>query len=256
VGHLKLVEEARRAADWVVVSIFVNPTQFGANEDLGRYPRDLDGDVAKCDGAGVDVVFAPEVPEMYPAGETTRVHVEGLTESLCGPFRPGHFDGVATVVAKFFALVAPCAAAFGRKDYQQLRVVERMARDLLFDVSIVPVPIVRESDGVALSSRNRYLSADDRERARTLSRALAAAWALYAAGERRAGAIRARAHREVASRVSRIDYVSLADPATLRTVPDDATLTGPTLLALAVHVGTTRLIDNMVLGEDPPPEPT
>ncbi|HEY3594229.1 MAG TPA: pantoate--beta-alanine ligase, partial [Polyangiaceae bacterium] len=161
-GHLRLVEEVKRSADWVAVSIFVNPTQFGPNEDLGRYPRDLEGDVAQCAAAGVDVVFAPELEEMYPPGETTRVHVAGLTEPLDGVFRPGHFDGVATVVAKLFALASPCTAAFGRKDYQQLRVIERMAKDLAFDVSILPVAIVRESDGLALSSRNRYLSPDDR----------------------------------------------------------------------------------------------
>jgi pantoate--beta-alanine ligase len=191
---------------------------------------------------------------MYPPGETTRVHVAGLTESLDGIFRPGHFDGVATVVAKLFALASPCTAAFGRKDYQQLRVIERMAKDLAFDVSILPVAIVRESDGLALSSRNRYLSPDERARALSIPRALSAAWSAYAAGARRAGALRARAESAIARHVARVDYISLADPTTLREWPDDAQLTAPALLAIAVHIGTTRLIDNMVLGEDPPPE--
>jgi pantoate--beta-alanine ligase len=253
-GHLRLVDEARRAAELVAVSIFVNPTQFGPNEDLGRYPRDLDGDVAKCAAAGVDVVFAPEVPEMYPPGDSTRVRVDGLTEALCGPFRPGHFEGVATVVAKLFALASPCTAVFGKKDYQQLRVLERMARDLLFDVAVVGIAIVRESDGLAMSSRNRYLSIDERARARGMPRALAAAWSSYAKGERRAGTLLAVARNQIAPSASRVDYVTLADPANLRPLSDDAALTGPTLLALAAHVGTTRLIDNMVLGEDPPPE--
>jgi pantoate--beta-alanine ligase len=253
-GHLRLVEEARRAAEMVAVSIFVNPTQFGPHEDLGRYPRDLDGDLTQCAAAGVDVVFAPDVQEMYQPGDSTRVRVDGLTESLCGPFRPGHFEGVATVVAKFFALAEPCTAVFGRKDYQQLRVIERMSRDLLFDVAVVGVAIVREPDGLAMSSRNHYLSADERARAQRIPRALSAAWSLYAKGERRAGTLRARVADAIAPASSRIDYVTLADPATLRPFPDDAALAGPALLALAVHIGTTRLIDNMVLGEDPPPE--
>jgi len=253
-GHLRLVEEARRAAEVVAVSIFVNPTQFGPHEDLGRYPRDLDGDLAKCAAAGVDVAFAPDVHEIYQPGDSTRVRVDGLSESLCGPFRPGHFEGVATVVAKFFALAEPCTAIFGRKDFQQLRVVERMARDLLFDVTVVGIAIVRESDGLAMSSRNRYLSAEDRARARSIPQALSAAWSAYAKGERRAGTLRALVADAIAPSASRVDYVTLADPATLRPLADEAMLSAPTLLALAAHVGATRLIDNMVLGEDPPPQ--
>jgi len=255
-GHLKLVEEALRMADVAVVSIFVNPTQFGPHEDLSRYPRDLDADLAKCAAAGVGVVFTPDAVEMYPPGDSTRVRVSGLTETLCGPFRPGHFEGVATVVAKLFALAEPCVAVFGRKDFQQLRVVDRLARDLLFEVSVIGIPIVREHDGLALSSRNVYLSAEERERARAIPRALGRAWSAFAAGEGRVGALRAVARDELTPAMTRIDYVAMADPTTLHILPDDASLNGPALLAIAAHVGTTRLIDNIVLGEDAPPEMT
>jgi pantoate--beta-alanine ligase len=253
-GHLRLVTEARRVAPFVVVSIFVNPTQFGAGEDFGRYPRDLEGDVAKCASVGTDVVFAPDASEMYPAGDSTKVYVQGLTESLCGPFRPGHFEGVATVVAKFFSLMEPCVAAFGRKDYQQLRVVSRLAEDLLFDVEILAVSTTREADGLAMSSRNAYLSAEERVRARAIPRGLGRAWASYTKGERGAEALRALVLDEIKPAATRIDYVALADPKTLRVLPDETRLGGPTLLAVAVHVGTTRLIDNVVLGEDLSPE--
>src|SRR5260221_218014 len=161
-GHLQLAREAKRRAPYTAFSIFVNPTQFGPNEDLGRYPRDLEGDLRKCASVGVDLVFAPDASEMYPAGDATRVRVGALSEALCGPFRAGHFEGVATVVAKLFALAAPCLAVVGRKDYQQLRVIERMARDLLFDVEVVGVPTVRDDDGLAMSSRNAYLSPEER----------------------------------------------------------------------------------------------
>jgi pantoate--beta-alanine ligase len=253
---MKLVEEALRMADLAVVSIFVNPAQFGPHEDLSRYPRDLDADLAKCAAAGVGVVFAPDPVEMYPPGDSTRVRVSGLTETLCGPFRPGHFEGVATVVAKLFALAEPCVAIFGRKDYQQLRVVERLARDLLFEVSVIGIPIVREGDGLALSSRNVYLSERERGSARAIPRALGRAWTAFAAGEGRVGELRAMARDELAPVMTRIDYVAMADPTTLQVLPDDASLAGPALLAIAAHVGTTRLIDNMVLGEDAPPEMT
>ena len=252
-GHLHLVEQARERAAVVLVSIFVNPTQFGPNEDLASYPRDLDGDVAKCDAAHVDLVFSPEPTEMYPPGDATRVRVGGLGESLCGPFRPGHFEGVATVVAKLFALAAPCVAVFGRKDYQQLKIIERMAQDLRFDVAVVGVTTVRDGDGLALSSRNAYLSRDERASARAVPRALARAAAAYAAGERNVGVLERLARERVEPVMTSIDYVTIADPATLVPFGAGDELRAPAVLALAVRLGKTRLIDNMVLGEETPP---
>jgi pantoate--beta-alanine ligase len=254
-GHLHLVDKARERAGVMLVSIFVNPTQFGPNEDLARYPRDLDGDVAKCAAAHVDFVFAPDPAEMYPPGDATRVRVGGLGDSLCGPFRPNHFEGVATVVAKLFALASPCVAVFGRKDYQQLKIIERMAQDLRFDVAIVGVTTVRDDDGLALSSRNAYLSPDERARARAIPRALARAAAAYASGQRNAGALEKLARAEVEPAMTSIDYVTVADPATLVPLDGAAHLTAPAVLAIAVRLGKTRLIDNMVLGEELPPLP-
>jgi pantoate--beta-alanine ligase len=253
-GHLQLVEHAHRHARFVLVSIFVNPTQFGPAEDLARYPRDLDGDVAKCAEAKVDLVFAPAAEEMYPPGDVTRVQVGVIAEPLCGPFRPGHFEGVATVVAKLFALTSPCTAVFGRKDYQQLKVIERMARDLRFDVAIVGVTTVRDGDGLAASSRNAYLSPEERARGRAVPRALASAASAYASGERRVEVLERLARAEVDAAANSIDYVTIADPATLAPFDASARLTGPALLAIAVRIGKTRLIDNMVLGEEAPPE--
>jgi pantoate--beta-alanine ligase len=250
-GHLRLAAEARRRSGYTVVSIFVNPTQFGPGEDLARYPRDLEADVLQCASAGVDLVFAPDAAEVYSPGDATRVRVAGLGETLCGPFRPGHFEGVATVVAKLFALVSPCTAIFGRKDYQQLRIVERMARDLCFAVTVVGVPTERDTDGLALSSRNAYLSPEERARARSIPRALSGAWAAFQAGERRAGTLRDLALAEVTPVAASIDYVALADPSTLAVFDDDATLPGHALLALAIRIGKTRLIDNVVVGDDP-----
>lgn len=252
-GHLSLVREAKRRAPFVAVSIFVNPTQFGPNEDLAKYPRDLAGDVAKLAGAGADLVFSPDVDAMYPPGDETRVHVGATAAPLCGAFRPGHFEGVATVVSKLFALVGPSVVVFGRKDYQQLAVLRRVATDLFFPVEIVGAPIVREADGVAMSSRNAYLSPDERVRARALSRGLDAAWRAFASGERRVGVLRALAKKEVEAAATSIDYVDVADPVSLAAL-DDAARTGPSaLVAIACRVGTTRLIDNVVLGEDPSP---
>jgi pantoate--beta-alanine ligase len=239
-GHLALVRLARERARFVAATIFVNPTQFGPNEDYGKYPRDLAGDVAKLERAGADIVFAPDVAAMYPRGDETRVHVGATAAALCGFFRPGHFEGVTTIVTKLFALVGPCVAVFGRKDYQQLAVIRRMARDLFLPVEIVGAPIVREADGVAMSSRNAYLSADDRARARGLSRGLAAAWTLFAGGERDATTLRGAARREVEKVATSIDYVDLADADRIEVIADGAT-TGE------------RLIDNVVLGEDPSP---
>jgi pantoate--beta-alanine ligase len=255
-GHLALVEEGRRRAANVAVSIFVNPTQFGPNEDFQKYPRPLERDLELCREAGVRVAFTPTPEEMYPRGERTRVHVSGLTDALCGPFRPGHFDGVATVVTKFFAATGPCVAVFGRKDYQQLQVVRRLAADLLLPVEVVGYPTVREPDGLALSSRNAYLSAEERLRALSIPRALSRALALHAAGERRAGALRRTVLEFVEPAATRIDYVTVADADELRPYADDQRVGERPLVALAAFVGTTRLIDNVVASEDNSPVPT
>jgi pantoate--beta-alanine ligase len=252
-GHLELVREAKRRASYTALSIFVNPTQFGPNEDLGRYPRDLEGDLKKCADAGVDLVFAPEPVEMYSPDDATRVRVADLADVLCGPFRPGHFEGVATVVAKLFALAAPCVAVFGRKDYQQLRIIERLAKDLLFAVEVVGVPTVREPDGLAQSSRNAYMTPEERGRAGSIPVALAKAWTAFARGERRVETLRGVVAAHLAPQVTRIDYVTVADRKRLATIDDRAELTAAALLAIAVWIGKTRLIDNVVLGEDPSP---
>ena len=249
-GHLALVTEARRRARHVAVSIFVNPTQFGPNEDLSRYPRPLEKDLELCREAGVSVVFTPTPAEMYPPGDATRVHVSSLTDALCGPFRPGHFDGVATVVTKLFAATGPSVAVFGRKDYQQLQVVRRLVQDLLLPVEVVGFPTVREPDGLALSSRNVYLTPPERERALSLSQGLASALALFAAGERNAGVLRSSAETCVRAAATRVDYVTLADADNLKPFSDEQGVGQRAVLAIAAFVGTTRLIDNAVFGED------
>jgi pantoate--beta-alanine ligase len=251
-GHLALVREARARAPFVAVSIFVNPTQFGPNEDFGRYPRDLDGDVRKLAGEGVSLVFAPEAGAMYPQGEQTRVRVGALAEPLCGRFRPGHFEGVATVVAKLFAIVGPCVAVFGKKDYQQLTILRRMAKDLFFPVEIVGHAIVREADGLAMSSRNAYLSAEERARALAISRGLAAAVRAFEGGEQSARALEAIAREPVQAAATSIDYVEARDADSLAPFADGARVERA-LLAVACRIGATRLIDNVVLGEDPAP---
>jgi pantoate--beta-alanine ligase len=253
-GHLRLVEVARRHAERVAVSIFVNPTQFGPNEDFAKYPRNLQRDVALLESVGADMVFAPVATEVYPPGEQTRVTVAVLGDHLCGPFRPGHFQGVATVVAKFFAMAGPCTAVFGRKDYQQLKIIERMARDLLLPVTVVGEPTVRDSDGLALSSRNTYLSPEERARALAIPRALAGAAAAFVAGERRAGALIGPVREALAGAGLRLDYADVADAERLFPFRTDDTVGDRALIALAVHCGTTRLIDNLVLGEDAPPQ--
>jgi pantoate--beta-alanine ligase len=257
-GHLALVAEARRRAAFVAVSIFVNPTQFGPNEDFTRYPRNLDRDVELLAPYGVNAVFAPEPDTVYPPGDETRVRVSALAAPLCGQFRPGHFEGVATVVTKLFALVGPSVAVFGRKDYQQLAIIRRLVRDLFLPVEVVGHPIVREADGLAMSSRNAYLSPEERNRALSLSRGLARAEAAFAGGERSASKLASIAAREIASaaeRADRVDYVEVVDPDALSRFENDriAGEPGRALLAVACHIGKTRLIDNMVLGEDPPP---
>jgi pantoate--beta-alanine ligase len=245
-GHLALLRAARGKADVVILTIFVNPTQFGPNEDLAKYPRDEAGDLARARTTGIDLAFCPEAAAMYRPGSQTFIEVRELQKPLCGASRPGHFAGVATVVAKLFHITRPHVAVFGEKDYQQLAIIRRMVRDLDFDVEIAGVPIVREPDGVAMSSRNAYLSPEQRRSARSLSAGLAAAEAAYAAGERNAAALVIAASAPItAAADTRIDYVELRDAVELS--PIDR-VERPAVLALAVFVGTTRLIDNRVLG--------
>jgi len=244
-GHLSLVDLARRHGDRVVVSVFVNPVQFDRADDFARYPRDLERDGALLAAAGVDVLFAPEVGDVYPPGAQTFVTVDALAEPLCGAHRPGHFRGVATVVLKLFTIVQPDVAVFGEKDYQQLAVIRRMVRDLFLDVDVVGAPIVREPDGLAMSSRNRRLDAAERAAARCLSTALDAAEAHVAAGERDGAAIVAAAAGAIAREPrARGEYVALVDADTLAPV---STLDECALVALAVWIGSTRLIDNRLL---------
>jgi pantoate--beta-alanine ligase len=251
-GHLALASAARNRASFVVASIFVNPTQFGPGEDLSRYPRDLEGDVAKLATVGVDAVFAPVPAEVYPAGEQSRVRVGAVAEPLCGVFRPGHFEGVATVVAKLFSIVGPSVAVFGRKDYQQLLVIRRLVRDLSFPVETLAHPIVRETDGLAMSSRNVYLRADERKRATSLVRGLDSAARRFAQGERRARELERLAREVIAPAATSIDYIEVRADETLEALTD-VDPGARAVLAVACRVGTTRLIDNVVLGEDAPP---
>ena len=245
-GHLSLLSAGRGRCDLLVMTLFVNPTQFGPSEDLARYPRDEPGDIDKARGAGVDLVFAPDAAAMYPDGYQTTIEVRELAAPLCGASRPGHFAGVASVVCKLFHLTQPHLAVFGQKDYQQLAIIRRMVRDLDLAIEIVGMPIVREPDGLALSSRNAYLSPDERRQALALSRGLRAAEARFAAGERRAASLVEVVRREIEkSPLARIDYVELRDAGSLRAVE---TVDAPAVLALAVFFGKTRLIDNAVLG--------
>ena len=245
-GHLSLVRIAKKHSDVVVVSIFVNPTQFGPNEDFAAYPRTFAADRALCEAEGVDLVFYPSVPDMYPAGASVSVTENALSRPLCGAARPGHFDGVCTVVAKLFNIVLPHVAVFGEKDGQQLRVIRRMVRDLRFPVEIVSGPTARESDGLARSSRNQYLTPEQRPQAVCLRRALDEAERLFAAGERDPRKLVA-AMRAVVARApaAKIDYVEIVDDETLQ--PLAGPIARPALAALAVWVGKPRLIDNAVL---------
>jgi pantoate--beta-alanine ligase len=243
-GHLSLIAEGIRRCRRVAVSIFVNPLQFGPHEDLARYPRDLTGDLEKCGHAGASFVFCPESGELYPPGFETQVEVPGLSADLCGAQRPGHFRGVATVVLKLFMLFDPQAAIFGEKDYQQLLVIRRMAQDLDLRVQVVGCPIVREADGLAMSSRNAYLTPPQREQALSLSRALAEAQTHFAAGARRPEEITGAAREVLAEAEASAEYVELRDAHTLR--PVDAAEPGQRIL-IAARVGATRLIDNAAL---------
>ncbi|WP_136526026.1 pantoate--beta-alanine ligase [Geomonas ferrireducens] len=247
-GHASLMTEARRRAKTVVVSIFVNPTQFGVNEDLDSYPRDLERDKKVAAAAGVDVIFAPKAADMYPEGYQSYLNVEELTTHLCGASRPGHFRGVTTVVAKLFNIVMPTLAVFGKKDFQQLAVIRRMVKDFNFDVEIVGMPIVREADGLALSSRNARLTPEQRKEALCLSRAIAAVRDAFGKGERSVAVLKEKALAVIgAEKGAEVDYLEFRDQDSL--LPQDEA-NERTLLALAVRVGSVRLIDNSVLGEE------
>lgn len=244
-GHLSLMEKGKSLADHVVVSIFINPTQFGPNEDLSAYPKDETRDLEMTRKAGVDAVFLPDANQIYPEGFQTVVSLKFLPGHLCGLSRPGHFDGVATVVTKLLGIVRPHKAIFGEKDYQQLAIIRQMVKDLEMGIDIVGAPIVREADGLAMSSRNMYLTSSQRQSATCLYQALLASRQLVQDGETSAAAItRSAAARITMVPETTIDYITICDPQTLDDVP---VVNGPVLMAMAVKVGKTRLIDNLML---------
>jgi pantoate--beta-alanine ligase len=244
-GHLSLVRRAREAASFVIVSIFVNPLQFGPSEDFQQYPRTLEADCAKLEPEGAELIFAPSPEQMYPDGATTVVHVQGLSEKLDGLSRPGHFRGVSTVVAKLFNIVQPDVAVFGQKDAAQVAVLRRMVRDLNIPVKLIVAPIVREADGLALSSRNAFLTPEERQHALVLQRSLKLVEALAATGENRADKLRSVALSTiVAEPGARLDYVEIVDPDRLEPLED---VTRGALVAVAASFGNTRLIDNILL---------
>ncbi len=244
-GHLSLMEEGRRRGDFLVVSIFVNPTQFGAGEDYENYPRDMERDQELAEETGVDVIFAPPVDEMYPSDYQTYVNVEEVTKNLCGISRPTHFSGVTTVVCKLFSIVKPHFAIFGEKDFQQLVAIRQMVSDLNIDVKIVGMPIYREEDGLALSSRNKYLTPDERKAALCLFRSLMRAKELFRQSERKTEEILSEVMSIIeAEQLAEIDYVKICD---VKTLKDIEQINQETVLALAVKIGKARLIDNIVL---------
>jgi pantoate--beta-alanine ligase len=246
-GHLNLMREGRKRGDCVVISIYVNPTQFGPNEDFEQYPRDFERDRAMAERVGVDVIYYPSNQEMYPPNYSTYITVEGVTDNLCGLSRPGHFRGVATVCAKLFNAVKPHVAVFGKKDFQQLVTIKRMVQDLNLDLEIVGMATTREPDGLAMSSRNIYLTAEERISGLSLSRSLKMARELYERGERDAAKIIGKVRNNIESQpYTKIDYVQICDTTTMK---DVARLDGECVIALAVRVGKTRLIDNYVFGE-------
>ena len=248
-GHLALMREGRKRANVLVVSIFVNPTQFGASEDLGAYPMDLEGDLARCKAVGAHVVFTPSTDEIYPHPSKTHVTVAGLTERMCGRYRPTHFQGVTTVVTKLFNIIQPDVAIFGEKDYQQLAVIRQMAKDLNMPVEIVGEPTVREADGLAMSSRNAYLSAIERAEAVVLNQTLHALQDEVRQGEVSIAALNQLAKDLITQHPnSRLEYISFFDPNTLEPAFE---LKTAVRVALACHIGKTRLIDNMLLTPNP-----
>ncbi len=248
-GHFSLIERARQVDDIVVCSIFVNPAQFGPQEDFGRYPRDLARDESLTEKAGVDILFCPRAEDIYPDGFKTRVSVESLSGKLCGRDRPGHFGGVTTIVAKLFNLVKPHNAYFGQKDAQQFVIIRQMVEDLNFDIQLHMLPIIREKDGLALSSRNKYLNDSERKAALVLSRAIKQARGLFERGIRTAEEILAGAEAEIAKeKLARLDYLALVDMASLEAVKVIAG--APVLLAMAIRIGGVRLIDNTIFNEE------
>lgn len=250
-GHLSLFRQAREDNELVVASIFVNPTQFAAGEDLDTYPRDEAGDTAKAEGCGVDILWMPPAGTVYASDHSTFVRVHGLEDGLCGNSRPHFFRGVATVVLKLFHLVTPTRAYFGEKDYQQLTVIRRMVRDLDLPIEVVGMPLVREADGLAMSSRNAYLSPEERLLARGLSESLRSVDAAYCAGQRDGATLRAQLHEALAGiEGARVDYADLIDAETLGSRNAGLLGDSPTVAALAVWIGRTRLLDNITLGRD------
>jgi pantoate--beta-alanine ligase len=246
-GHLRLVDEAKRRAGCVVMSVFVNPTQFGPSEDFSRYPRDLAGDSEKAKGRGVDLLFVPDVSEMYPSPPLVHVTADDLPSRWEGAVRPGHFSGVLTVVAKLFNIVRPDVAVFGRKDFQQAALIRRMVRELNFPIEIIVAPTVREHDGLAMSSRNAYLDASARTSALALVESLRAAARAFSAGERSGEALAASGTNSLAEHPDvSVDYFAVVDPADMRPVEQAAS---DSVAIVAARVGKTRLIDNMILGE-------
>jgi len=244
-GHLSLMREAEKRSDVLVVSIFVNPIQFGPGEDYEAYPRNFDRDKEMVERAGGDCIYAPAVAEMYPEGYQTRVQVAQVTQNLCGLTRPTHFDGVTTVVAKLFNAVTPHVAVFGEKDFQQLRVIKQMVQDLNMDIDVVGMPIVREADGLAMSSRNRYLSPEERKAALSLSQSLFEAREMVLSGEKNTAVLENHVRGKIESTgMGRIDYVKVCDTLTLQ---DCSRIEDEAVMALAIYFGKARLIDNIVL---------
>lgn len=243
-GHLKLMEEGKKKADLLIISIFVNPTQFGVGEDLEKYPRDFERDKRLADEVGVDVIFSPPVLEMYPKGYHTYVNVEEVTKNLCGISRPTHFRGVATIVAKLFNIINPHIALFGEKDYQQLVTIKQMVKDLNFDIEIVGISTFREKDGLAMSSRNTYLNPEEREAALSIQRAIYKARDMFGSGERVVDNILGEVEKVIASEsLTTIDYIKICDS---QTIEDIEVIDRDAILAIAVKIGRTRLIDNLV----------
>lgn len=248
-GHLELIRKGREISDKLVMSLFVNPTQFGPGEDLDKYPRNMEGDTAKAEAEEVDIIFTPSPEEMYPDGFQSSIKVEEITQVLCGKSRSGHFEGVTTVVAKLFNIVKPHFAMFGQKDFQQLAVIRRMVKDLNMDIQIIDVPTVREDDGLAMSSRNKYLSREERKSALALKEAIDAAVKMARDGETNSQAIISTVKKMILSYpFTSVEYINICDPMTLE---DIDIITGKSLMAMAVKVGDTRLIDNcLLLGDD------